>query len=1199
MKVEDKTRSQLIDELTAMRRRVDELEAAQAETGRADRMLGEKLEFEKTISGICSRFIGVSDLDDAIDAMLADIGKLSGASRSYLFLLREDGATMDNTHEWCAEGVNPEIRNLQNLQCDMFPWWMKRLRKREDIHIKDVSKLPRAAEAERRILESQDIKSVLALPLHVGKNLAGFVGLDNVVEAGEWKDAHLMLLRVVLGIIGRALEQELAEEALRESEENFRALAENSHDGITVIADEGRHVYANPQAAAITGYSVSELLNNTFRDLAHPDELVTLTERYRRRLDGDPVPSQYETVILRKNGQSVPIEVSATRTVWQGRPAAMVMYRDIAERKRMEEELQSSEERYRSVVENARDAVYTVSPDGLITSINRAFETITGWQCSEWIGKPFAPIIHPDDLPRVTEALQVSSRGQTGQLHEARILTKSGDYLPLEFTGAPLFADEDLIGYLGIGRDITERKKTREALQAQESYFRSLIENSQDGITILRGDGTVSYVSPSCERILGFGPDEIMGLNPLEWGHPDDMSRVSVPFAQFLQERGSTARAEVRAQHKDGSWHWIEVVASNLLDDPAIEGVVVNWRDVTERVQAEKTLRHSEEYFRALIENSLDAVAMLNSDGTLGYQSPSFERVLGYEPEETMGKDPLEFVDPDDMTRIGGLLAQMLGERGSTMRDEARVLHKDGSWRTLEVVASNLLDMASVAGIVANFRDITDRKQMEEKLTNLYEQERQLRQQLEEEMNRRIEFTRTLAHELKTPLTSVVASSDSLLAKLHDEPLLSLARNIGRGASNLNSRIDELLDMAKGEVGILELKLETVDVMQLLRDAADNMAPVAAGQSQTLVLEVPPSLPQVRADAARLQQVVLNLLSNALKFTPRDGKIKLKAGEKSGALIVEVQDTGPGVSVEEQERLFKPYQRLESDKGRLSGLGLGLALCKTLVELHEGQIWVKSRTGRGATFGFSLPLEVPSRRARESHKVEKLWKVLIIEDDLEIIDSISLGFQMDWPEAKLISARLGEDGIDMVETEDPEVVILDLGLPDMSGFEVLRRIRLFSAVPVIVLTVKSGEADITRGLEWGADDYLTKPFRQKELLARLKVQLRRQTSPDEEAPIICGSLRLDPSTYQLTYGSREISLTIIEGRIMQHLMRNAGHVATHARLAEAVWGEDYPGALDSLRVYIRYLREKLEANPSSPKLILTKPGIGYLLTKPT
>ncbi|MEE8372950.1 MAG: PAS domain S-box protein, partial [Dehalococcoidia bacterium] len=364
MKVEDKTRSQLVDELTAMRRRVDELEAAQAETRHADWTVGERLEFEKTISAISSRFIGVSDLDDAMDALLADIGKLSGASRSHLFLLREDGAVMDNTHEWCAEGVTPELHNLQNLPCDRFPWWMKKLRAREAIHIKDVSRLPKAAEAERRILERQDIKSLLALPLHVAKNLAGFVALDNVVEAGEWKDAHLMLLRVVSEVIGNALEQKLGEEALRESEENFRALAENSHDGITVIADGGRHVYANPQAAAITGYSVTELLNNTFRDLAHPDELVTLTERYMRRLDGDPVPSQYETVILRKDGQSVPIEVSATRTVWQGIPAAMVMYRDITERKRMEEELQSSEERYRGVVENALDAVYTVSPDG-------------------------------------------------------------------------------------------------------------------------------------------------------------------------------------------------------------------------------------------------------------------------------------------------------------------------------------------------------------------------------------------------------------------------------------------------------------------------------------------------------------------------------------------------------------------------------------------------------------------------------------------------------------------------------------------------------------------------------------------------------------------------------------------------------------------------------------------------------------------
>jgi len=169
----------------------------------------------------------------------------------------------------------------------------------------------------------------------------------------------------------------------------------------------------------------------------------------------------------------------------------------------------------------------------------------------------------------------------------------------------------------------------------------------------------------------------------------------------------------------------------------------------------------------------------------------------------------------------------------------------------------------------------------------------------------------------------------------------------------------------------------------------------------------------------------------------------------------------------------------------------------------------------------------------------------------------------------------------------------------MDGYDVLRQIRLFSSVPVVILTVRGEEDDIIKGLEWGADDYIVKPFRQMELLSRLKVQLRKQVSPDQEAPVICGPLRLDPSTFQLTYGGREISLTLIEGRIMFHLMQNAGRVVTHSRLVEVIWGEDHPAATESLRVYIRRLREKLEADPGNPKLILTKVGVGYILATPS
>jgi two-component system KDP operon response regulator KdpE len=224
-------------------------------------------------------------------------------------------------------------------------------------------------------------------------------------------------------------------------------------------------------------------------------------------------------------------------------------------------------------------------------------------------------------------------------------------------------------------------------------------------------------------------------------------------------------------------------------------------------------------------------------------------------------------------------------------------------------------------------------------------------------------------------------------------------------------------------------------------------------------------------------------------------------------------------------------------------------------------------------------------------------KVLLIEDDLEIIDAISLAFQIRWPEAEVVPTRLGRKGIELVENDPPDIVILDLGLPDINGFEVLRKIRLFSSVPTIILTVRSDESDIVKGLEWGADDYIVKPFRQLELLARVKALIRRQSRAEQEI-LTCGPLRLDTTTGQLYCDSKEISLTVTENLILSHLMNNAGHVVTHSSLAEAVWGTDYQGAADSLKVHIRRLREKIEADPGHPQFILTKTGIGYSLAKP-
>jgi len=224
-------------------------------------------------------------------------------------------------------------------------------------------------------------------------------------------------------------------------------------------------------------------------------------------------------------------------------------------------------------------------------------------------------------------------------------------------------------------------------------------------------------------------------------------------------------------------------------------------------------------------------------------------------------------------------------------------------------------------------------------------------------------------------------------------------------------------------------------------------------------------------------------------------------------------------------------------------------------------------------------------------------RALIIEDDREIVESIIMSFRVGWPNGEVVSASLGRKGVEMVESEAPDVVILDLGLPDISGFEVLRRVRLFSSVPIIILSVEGEEESIVRGLECGADDYVVKPCRQLELLARIKARVREREGHDGGEAVSFGELRFDPRTWRISHGKVETSVTAIEGLIIQELLTNGERVTTHARLTEVVWGADYPGSIDSLRVHIRRLREKIEEDPSQPKVILTKSGVGYFLAR--
>ena len=404
----------------------------------------------------------------------------------------------------------------------------------------------------------------------------------------------------------------------------------------------------------------------------------------------------------------------------------------------------------------------------------------------------------------------------------------------------------------------------------------------------------------------------------------------------------------------------------------------------------ERRLKESERWLATTLKSIGDAVIATNAKGRVLFMNPVAEALTGWKHKDALGKhltEVLNIVGEETREVVENPVEKVIREGIVVGLANHVLIARDGTEISIDDSAAPIRDdKGNITGIVLVFYDVRERKRAEEELAKyrqhleelvgertgelrianeqlqqLYEQERGLRQQLEEEMKRRVEFTRALAHELKTPLTPVVMSSQLLASELKDETLLRLARNISRGAANLNARIDELLDLARGEIGMLQMKPEQVDVLQLIREVVEDVDPVRLSREQSLILRLPPSLPPVWGDRVRLRQIVLNLLSNSFKFTPAGGRITLRARQEDGNLVVEVKDTGPGIAEEEQQRLFEPYHRLESDRERLSGLGLGLALCKTLVELHGGRIWVKSRAGRGSTFGFSLPLEGPGR----------------------------------------------------------------------------------------------------------------------------------------------------------------------------------------------------------------------------------------------
>ena len=513
-----------------------------------------------------------------------------------------------------------------------------------------------------------------------------------------------------------------AETKLHESEERYRLVVENANEAIVVLQD-GLVKFTNPKGAELVGQSGGELTPTPFLEFIHPDDRQMMMDNHVRRLAGKDVPSSYTFRMIDKEGNTKWIQINAVLLDWEGKPAVLSLLNDITDRTRADEALKASEEKFRALAENSSDMIVLLNKSGVISYESPAAGRLLGLSPEARIGERPFERVHPEDLPKATDAFGQLMRNPgagPGRIDELRLQHRDGSWRTMEATGSAIVRDGDVEGIVVTLHDVTERKNAEEALRASEERFRTLIEKATDAIAILDGNGKLLYESRSMERITGYRLEDWLGKPMGDWLlHPDDIAAIASTLERLLSHPEPTSEdIRVRFKHKDGSWHFLEGTVRNLLHDPSVNGIVVNYRDVTERKRAEEALQASEIRYRLLAENASDVIFTSDLAMKLTYVSPSVMQLTGYAPEETMSLNIDSWVAPASREFVLKSFSWALSKAKSgidlppALRTATlEMSKKDGGTVWAEIKIDFLRDEGGQPmGILGVARDITDRR---------------------------------------------------------------------------------------------------------------------------------------------------------------------------------------------------------------------------------------------------------------------------------------------------------------------------------------------------------------------------------------------------------------------------------------------------------------------------------------------------------
>ena len=816
-------------------------------------------------------------------------------------------------------------------------------------------RIPEQAWAKR-----EGLVAFAGYPLVKNDEVLGVLGL---FAKHPLTDVTLESLQIVSDRLAMAIERQLALYEYQKLAKHNEQILASAGEGIYGIDLEGQTTFVNPAGAKLLGYTPQELIGRSTHTIIH-----------HTKTDGSPYPQKEcpmytaftdgtihkveDEVLWRKDGTSFPVEYSSM-PIWQdgNLAGAVVTFQDVTERKQAEKILRATEQMYRQILDSIPDMVLVKDRNFRILWANKAFRSYYDMTNEELKGILDSPI----NVPSFTEEYNkddsyVFNTGKILDIPEEPVTRHDGQVALFHTIKAPLFGESgEVMKSVGVSRDITERKATEDIIRKGERKFRAIYEQAPTGIATMDSiSGRFTQINQKYCDIMGYSPEEMLERNFQELTHPDDLQADLEHMQQLLAGQIGSFQMEKRYIKKNGQVIWVNLTCVPLWlkpTDPRLHIAMVE--DITHRKQAEKTLQESEERYRTLYEDNPSMYFTVAQEGKILSVNQFGAQQLGYSVEELIGQPVIEVFLEDDKPLAQEHFNACLQDFKTLYFWELRKQRKDGTVLWVREVARTIQGEDGKPVVLIVCEDITERKQTEERLRQSEAKETDTLRQSDELKSALLS---SVSHELRTPLTSMKGSVASIIGKAPSnmaQEQQALLKGIDTEIDYMSQLVNNLLDMSQIEAGTLIPHKEWHLLEDLVEGALRRTEQTL--DTRDIEIQIPENIPPIFVDAVKMQQVFINLLDNAVKYSLPASPIRIHVRVEAQQITVEASNMGEPIQTQDLERIFdRFYRRPPPRQQPIHGTGLGLAICKGIIEAHGGRIWADSIEGK-VTITFTIP----------------------------------------------------------------------------------------------------------------------------------------------------------------------------------------------------------------------------------------------------